>query len=118
MRKAQGRFERWRKSHRGRLPIPDALWKAAAELAKEHGVFRTAKVLRLDYTKLKRMAGGTVGKRKVSAPPRFVEFFPVTPGARECVIELDGPVGKIRIHWRDVTAAEVADLTRMLSESK
>jgi copper/silver efflux system protein len=50
---AHGRFERWRKSHRGRLPIPDALWRAAAELAKEHGVFRTAKVLRFDYTKLK-----------------------------------------------------------------
>jgi hypothetical protein len=57
-------------------------------------------------------------KRKASAPPRFVEFFPVTPGARKCVIELDGPLGKIRIHWKDVTAAEVADLTRMLSESK
>ena len=42
----------------------------------------------------------------------------MTPGARECVIELDGPLAKIRIHWKDVTAAEIADLTRMLSESK
>jgi hypothetical protein len=94
MRKTQGRFECWRKSQRGRLPIPDALWKAAAELAKEHDVFRTAKVLRLDYTKLKTLAGGTVSKRKASAPPRFVEFFPVTPGARECVIELDARLAK------------------------
>ena len=50
MRRTHGRFEHWRKSHRGRIPIPDALWRAAAELAQVHGVFRTAKVLRLDYT--------------------------------------------------------------------
>ncbi len=118
MRQTLGRFERWRKSHRGRLPIPAALWKAAAELAKEHGVFRTAKVLRLDYTKLKGMTSGTGSKRKASAPPGFVEFFPVSPGTRECVIELDGLRGKIRIQWKDVSAAELADLTRMLAESK
>jgi hypothetical protein len=29
-----------------------ALWKIAAELARAHGVFRTAQVLRLDYSKL------------------------------------------------------------------
>ena len=117
MRRTHGRFERWRKSHRGRLPIPDVLWSAAAELAREHGVFRTAKVLRLDYTKLKGMTGGAGSKRKASGP-RFVEFFPATSGNRECVIELDGPHGKMRIHWKDVSAADVAELTRMLWESK
>ncbi len=49
-----GRFTRWRKSHTGRLPIPDPLWAAAAEMARQHGVFRTAKVLSLEYGKLKR----------------------------------------------------------------
>ena len=48
------RFERWRRSHRGRLPIPEGLWASAAAVAREHGVFRTAKVLRLEYGKLKR----------------------------------------------------------------
>ena len=33
-----------------------ALWAEAAEVAREHGVFRTAKVLRLEYGKLKRLA--------------------------------------------------------------
>src|SRR5208283_3521483 len=56
IRKVHGRFERWRKSHIGRLPIPERLWRAAAELAKEHGVCRTAQVLRLEYGKLKRLA--------------------------------------------------------------
>ena len=85
-------------------------------MAQKHGVFRTAKILRLDYTKLKEMTAGSM--RKAPAPPRFVEFFPAASGARECVIELDGTHGKMRIHWRDVSAADVADLTRMLSESK
>jgi len=47
MRLVYGRFVRWRKLHIGRVPIPDSLWSAAAELAREYGVFKTAKVLRL-----------------------------------------------------------------------
>ncbi len=56
MRGIHGRFARWRKSHTGRLPIPESLWSAAAEVAREHGVFRTSKVLSLEYGKLKRLA--------------------------------------------------------------
>ena len=54
------RFERWRRSHRGRLPIPEGLWASAAAVARQHGVFRTSKVLRLEY-------GSSSGWRK---PPR------------------------------------------------
>jgi len=43
MRRVCRRFERWRKGHQARLPIPEALWAAAAEAAREHGVFRAAK---------------------------------------------------------------------------
>ena len=53
-------------AHTGRLAIPDALWASAAELAREHGVFRTAKVLRLEYGMLKRLAERScVGARLV-----------------------------------------------------
>jgi hypothetical protein len=56
MRRVQRRFEQWRSAHAGvRLPIPERLWKAATELAREHGVFPTAKVLRLEYGKLKQL---------------------------------------------------------------
>jgi len=61
MRRVCRRFERWRKGHKARLPIPEGLWASAAQAAREHGVFRTAKVLRLEYGKLKRMVE--------SAPP-------------------------------------------------
>ena len=56
MQRIYQRFERWRSSHQTRLPIPPALWTSAAEVAREHGVFRTAKILRLEYAKLKRLA--------------------------------------------------------------
>jgi hypothetical protein len=44
MRRVCRHFERWRKGHKTRLPIPEGLW-AAAEAAREHGVFRAAKAL-------------------------------------------------------------------------
>jgi hypothetical protein len=56
MRRVYGRFARWRKLHTGRLPTPDSPWASAAELAREHEVFGTAKILRLEYGQLKRLA--------------------------------------------------------------
>ena len=35
MERIYRRFERWRSSHRGRLPIPEALWVSAATVARE-----------------------------------------------------------------------------------
>jgi hypothetical protein len=35
MQRIYRRFERWRSSHRGRLPIPEALWVSAATVARE-----------------------------------------------------------------------------------
>jgi hypothetical protein len=61
MRKVSRRLQRWRSSHTGRLPIPECLWTAAAELARQHGVFATAKALHLEYGKLKQLAGRPVG---------------------------------------------------------
>ena len=58
LKEAQERFEQWRSSHAGRRPIPESLWELASELARQHGVFRTAQVLRLDYNKLKRRTPG------------------------------------------------------------
>src|ERR1700691_4837553 len=68
MQKICRRFERWRSSHQGRLPIPKTLWEAAAETAREHGVFRTAKILRLGYAKLKRMTKSSAPVKSRPAP--------------------------------------------------
>lgn len=123
MRVLHGRFARWRKSHTGRLPIPEALWAAAAEMGREHGVFRTAKVLSLEYGKLKRLTAASRTRRRrtvrLSAPPAgFVELLtPTTSGSAECLIELEGPRGKMRIQWKGSTTPDLAGLSRVLWES-
>ena len=119
MRRICRRFERWRRAHTARLPIPEALWAAAAEAAREHGVFRAAKALRLEYGKLKRMAEACPAPvRPTIAPATFLELMPAqTVGLAECLIELEGPRGKMRVQWKGATVPDLAELSRVLWES-
>jgi hypothetical protein len=61
------RFERWRRTRKGRSRIPEPLWAAAAKAAGTYGVHRTAKALGLDYYLLKERVEvatrGTSGRR-------------------------------------------------------
>jgi len=129
MRKVYRRFERWRSAHTGRLPIPERLWAAAAELAREHGIFTTAKALRLEYGKLKQRveaegpaAKGRVAKALVarprrvrSRPPAFVELIGPRPGSFPAgVVELEGPRGRMRIELKGIATAELVALSRAL----
>ena len=108
-------FEEWRSSHSGRRPIPEALWTRAADLARQYGVFRTAKVLRLDYSKLKRQKAPA--KTSVSSSPAtFVEFLAPQTSTCECIIELEGPRGKMRIEWKGGTPPDLCGLSRALWE--
>jgi len=116
MRRVCRRFEHWRKGHQARLPIPAALWAAAAEVAREHGVFRTAKVLRLEYGKLKRMVESSASDAP-SPTATFLELAPQAIGLSECLIELEGPRGKMRIRWKGATTPDLAGLSRALWES-
>jgi hypothetical protein len=118
MRRLRRRFERWRKGHKARLPIPEPLWASAAEMAREHGVFRTAKILRLEYGKLKRMMESSGPVARTAAPPAaFLELVPSQAGGlAECLIELEGPRGKMRIQWKGNTAPDLAGLSRALWE--
>jgi hypothetical protein len=109
------RFENWRQTRKGKARIPDELWSAAVEAARRDGVNQTAAVLHLDGGKLKRRmmaAGSAPGK---TMPPAFVEMMvPHAVGASECTIELEGRNGKLRIHWKGATAADLAGLSRAL----
>jgi hypothetical protein len=99
------------------------------KLAREHGVFHTAKVLRLEYGKLKRLveSAGPVVKgpaaalrrARSTAPPAFVELMTSQAvGLSECLIELEGRRGKMRIQWKGTTAPDLGGLSRALWESK
>ena len=115
MRRVCRRFDRWRKGHTARLPIPEKLWASAAQIAREHGVFRTAKILHLEYGKLKRMAEGITPSARLAPPPAaFVELAPPQRvGLPECVMELEGPRGKLRIQWKGAAASDLAGFIRM-----
>ncbi len=122
LQELSGRFEDWRRTRRGKLPIPEPLWAAAAELARSHGVCQTAQVLRLEYKKLKQLtdgqaAGRPVRRRRAPALATFMELVPSSTAAAECVIEMEGPRGKLRVQWKGATAPDLAGLSRVLWES-
>jgi hypothetical protein len=80
---------------------------------------RTAKILRLEHGKLKRMvkSAALVG-RTPATPASFWELVsPQAVGVTECVIELEGPRGKVRIPWKGATVPDLAGLSRALWES-
>jgi hypothetical protein len=130
MNKIYRRFVHWRSLHTGKLPIPEPLWAAAAELARKHGINATAKVLHLEYAKLKEKtvtlkrgksiehnrATVPVHGRIQSRPPAFVELFaPPSPGSPlECRVELEGRRGKMRIEFKGIATAELVALGRAL----
>ena len=106
LKEAQERFEQWRGSHSGRRPIPESLWGLASELARQHGVFRTAQVLRLDYNKLKRRTPGTASTQDAaSARPQLSSNWSHRSATHpcECMIEVEGPRGRMRIEWKGST---------------
>lgn len=112
----QRRFEEWRQTRRGKTRIPEELWSAAVEVARQGGVSRTAAALHLDGGKLmKRLRASKVARKKM-APPAFVEL--VTAGAgnsAEYVIELeDGDGAGLRIHCKGISATDLAALCRAL----
>jgi hypothetical protein len=52
------------------------------------------------------------------APATFLELMPPQAiGFAECLIELEGPRGKMRVQWKGATAPDLAGLSRVLWES-
>ena len=111
---ARTRFENWRQSRRGKQPIPDELWSAAVAVARRDGVNQTAAALHLDGGKLKRRMAAADSLPGKAMPPTFVELVAPSVGLSECTIEREGRNGKLRIHWKGATAADVAALSRAL----
>jgi hypothetical protein len=119
LREAQQRFEQWRSSQSGRKPLPESLWSLATAMALQNGVFRTAQVLRLDYTKLKRVmiASSPIARPKRAAKPAFVELLAASATHPcECVIQVEGPRGRMRVEWKGSIAPDLPGLSRVLWE--
>ena len=97
------RLEQWRSERSTRSRLPESIWAAAAEMAQRHGLHRTTKALRLDYTGLKkRMTAAAQSAGPV--PPGFVELLaPAATGPEECVVEWESARGRMRVAMKGVT---------------
>jgi hypothetical protein len=115
--RAQRKIEQWRERHRPRAPLPEELWREAAELAGTHGIHRTAKALRLDYYSLKKRAAAAAGPGEHA--PAFVEIRPgeIAAPRPECIIDLEDPSGaKMRIRLQGGQFPDLVALTRLFRE--
>lgn len=130
-----GRLKEWRDSQTPRRRLPEELWEAAVVVARQEGIYQTARALRLDYANLKRRIETTGGKEAI-APPTFQQdrrsvkrrrklaasvkrgtepatFVELVAGAigGDCLIEVEGGGGRMRIQMK-LTAPEVMSLVR------
>lgn len=107
------RFDQWRAGRSVGERIPPLLWDRAASAAAEHGAYRVARELNLDYAVLKRRAAAAVGDAGYAPAstlpaPRFVELvapagllMPAPASHPECVVELANALGaKMRVELR------------------
>jgi hypothetical protein len=110
------RLDRWRRTRaHPRSPIPTALWAKAVALAREQGLYRTARALHLDYGGLKAQVEAA-DARGGAGRPTFVEVTGSTlTELRPCVIELTGPGGTVRLQVPGLALADLATLTRTLA---
>ena len=87
----QDRFVQWRQQsgpgHRRR--IPHGFWEDASVLARQQGVYKVARTLRLDYATLKKRVGANADRQHPPLTDPFVELrMPDSEATAENVIEL------------------------------
>jgi len=104
---AQLQFEAWRRERQRGQRIPESLWVTAVELAKQHGVWPTARALHLDHSRLKRRVRNGEDDEKSGA---FVELIPQGAMLYSCTVEMeDGRGARMRVELKGA----VADVTAL-----
>lgn len=112
------RLERWRRAHKPPTRLPESLWSLAVELAREYGLSRTSRTLRLDYNGLKKRLEFLAPDKASPAtpPPPFWELLPAEMHPTvACTLEREDAQGvKIRIHLQGRELPDLAALSRSL----
>jgi hypothetical protein len=116
----QRQLDQFRSTQQRRTKLPEPLWQAAVELARQHGIYPVAHPLRLDYMGLKKRLGGIPIRRRKATKPAFVELIaPHATPLEECVIEFDAPSGsKMRIQWKASAPRDWVSLLRAWREAE
>jgi hypothetical protein len=109
----QRQLDQFRSTQSRRTKLPESLWQAAVELARQHGVYSVAHPLRLDYMGLKKRLTAAPSLPRKTSKPAFVELIAPHPATQEeCVIEVESSGGsKMRIQWKTTAPP---DWTRLL----
>ena len=115
----QRQLEQFRSAQPGRTKLPESLWQAAVELARQYGVYPVAHPLRLDYTRLKKRLGGSPTFRRKVTKPAFVELVaPFRAPFEEYVIEFESSGGsKMRIQWKATAPPDWTTLVQAWRET-
>jgi len=116
----QRQLEQFRSSRPARTKLPESLWQAAVQLARQHGIYAVAHPLRLDYTRLKQRLGGMPSPPRKHKKPAFVELIGDGVAALpECVIEFESRSGgKMRIQWKAAVPPDWTGLLRAWHETQ
>jgi len=92
----QRQLDQFRSTQSQRTKLPESLWQAAVELARQHGVYAVARPLRLDYMGLKKRLGGVPIVRRRAAKPAFVELIAPHPATLETASSSSSPSAAAR----------------------
>ena len=106
------RLQRWRQTRQHRCPIPEALWIASTNAARDSGLSRTARILSLDYYTLKKRLAALAPAATVESP--FIELIPPSAAVgSECTIEMEHPGGaRMRIQLKGAGVPDWAALSQ------
>lgn len=112
--RGQARFQAWRKQRKLGERIPRPLWALAVQMAKLHGLNRTAVAFGLDRQYLqRRLATMDTPAQAQMSSPAFVELPRAKLARKECHLELDNGAGaSMRVQFIDYDAADLEALSR------
>jgi hypothetical protein len=114
----QQQFEEFRKAQPGRARLPEALWQAAVEQARQYGVNMVAQTLRLDYDGLKKRLGAASTPARQTSQAAFVELMNAAGGrSEEYILEFEsGPSPRMRVQWKGSAPPDWSALLRAWRE--
>ena len=117
MERLRRRLERWRRTRAHlRAPIPKNIWASAVALARQHGLYQTARALPINYGGLKRHLEAADRTGSGGARSGFVELRPMYPPASgDSVIEVEGPRTTVRLRLHGVELPDLVRLSRALA---
>lgn len=127
LERLEGEFSAWRRQRSRGTRIPERLWAGAVAAVEVHGVWKTAKRLRLGYSSLKQrceaqpasagnaFAGTEDDATMSTSQAEFVELPWEMERGPECLLELEDERGiTLRVGLRGAGVQQLKRATRLL----